>query len=470
MTVTNVDQFFKRIDATRAGRILIVLFITFTALDIGVFAVLAFVNQGDIVKNQAEKAGQALGYKISYLTCDKTSYLDHLNQSDIENFRVISVSGDVLAYHPESNDYPVTMAEKRMLVKSASSIILTNRNFAVELEYDTSKVLTINPVENEQGQLIAAVIARVPIPSINEDFTFLLRQFIFSLIIIVVLHGVFLILSNFNLIRPLRHSNTHLYSLNKEMTKGLDTGWQVQKVLLPNEYHIFTHNDMTIEISNTCIPMEKVSGDFLTFEHRQDNKLVFLHADVMGHGVASALITTMTKVAFNNAVQSHIHPASILTEMNNVLAPLTTKCEYYLTAFIGLFDPETEQLEWVNASHPAALVWDHQQNQLELLRPNGPLVGIMRDVTYESKRTKLDVPNRLLSYTDGITEARDSEREMFGEQKLEELYNHNKNESAKQFHTTVLNSVSRFRGDAKPNDDVSFIILDLYKKTHGGNE
>jgi serine phosphatase RsbU (regulator of sigma subunit) len=473
---TNV---MKQLDSKRAARNLIFLFLTFTALDIGVFAVLAFINQGDIVRNQAEMAGRALGFQIAYLIKDEENYIDRLmEREEIEELRILSADGELLAYKPEDNNHPPTSTEMQIRVKSSSADLVAGRNFSIELDPESTFVRTVNSVVDENGVLEAVVIGTVPIPSIREDFAFLWRQFIFAVGVILLAHLFFLLLANRNLIRPLRTANTildnqatqlqeqyiQLKTLNDALEEGLSLGWNVQKSLLPKDEYSFEHGDKQITVVNTCIPMEKVSGDFLTWEKMDDGSIILLHADVVGHGVASALVTTMTKVAFNNAIQHSKDPGALMTEINNVITPLTLECDFYLTAFLAHYNPAGSELEWVNANHPAAFLWHEQSNEVEELDAMFPQVGIMDGLDFETQRTPFKDTDRLLTYSDGITECMDPDGAMFGDEPLKKLFHEKVSLSSKEIHDIILQKLFEFRGSAPANDDVSILVLELGKK------
>ncbi|MCX7680178.1 MAG: SpoIIE family protein phosphatase [Spirochaetes bacterium] len=252
---------------------------------------------------------------------------------------------------------------------------------------------------------------------------------------------------------------TDLKERDDLIQKQLDMASIIQRSILPG------HIDEWLEIkfSIRYIAMEKIGGDFYDVYQLRDNKMGLLIADVSGHGIPAALVTTMAKIAFGNACAKYDSPRRIFQEVNqNILDHVKT--QDYLTAFFLVIDDEYN-VTYANASHQKALLVRTEQGKVEQLDTNGLFIGAIEEAreTYEEKTTRLNYGDKIILYTDGIPEATNLAREEYSNERLEEVILKNRHLSLDDFASFIIEDVQRFVGNAPVEDDITLIVLELVR-------
>jgi sigma-B regulation protein RsbU (phosphoserine phosphatase) len=187
-------------------------------------------------------------------------------------------------------------------------------------------------------------------------------------------------------------------------------------------------------------------------------QLGVLVADVSGHGVPAALIASMVKIAL--AVQENeIHdPGVVLTRMNRALCGRFELA--YVTATFALIDPAAGRLSYAVAGHPSPLLL-RAGGRLESLDQRGLVLGFLPDASYSSSVVPgLAGGDRLVFYTDGITEAARADGEFFGDRQFQRLLAGSEKESADRFVPALVDAARRWSG-ADFADDVTLVVVDV---------
>jgi sigma-B regulation protein RsbU (phosphoserine phosphatase) len=165
-------------------------------------------------------------------------------------------------------------------------------------------------------------------------------------------------------------------------------------------------------------PMTSVAGDFYDFLV-DDHLLTILVADVSGHGVPAALVACMLKVCFAAQKINASDPAAILSGLGGMLRG--SLGGQYVTAACATVDTRSRSITYSGAGHPPSILVREQEREAVLLDQNGLFVGPFPNATYENMSVQFRSGDRLLMYTDGITEARPSDGEEFGDARLREF-------------------------------------------------
>ncbi len=241
--------------------------------------------------------------------------------------------------------------------------------------------------------------------------------------------------------------------------KQLDMASLIQRSILPG------HIDEWLELkfSVRYIAMEKIGGDFYDVYQLRGDKLGILVADVSGHGIPAALVTTMAKIAFNNASSAYDSPRRIFQEVNqNILDHVKT--QDYLTAFFVTIDDEYT-VTYSNASHQKAMHLHTEDGVVEHLDTNGLFIGAIEEAkdTYEEKSTRLKYGDKLILYTDGIPEATNLDREEYTVERLEDVVLRNRHLALEDFTSFIVEDVQRFIGGAPVEDDITLLVIELVR-------
>ncbi len=239
--------------------------------------------------------------------------------------------------------------------------------------------------------------------------------------------------------------------------KQLDMASIIQRSILPG------HIDEWLEVkfSVRYIAMEKIGGDFYDVYQLKDNKLGILVADVSGHGIPAALVTTMAKIAFGNACMKYDSPRRIFQDVNkNILEHVKT--QDYLTAFFITIDDEYN-ITYANASHRKAILVHTEEGTVELLDTNGLFIGAIEEAndTYDEQAARMNYGDKLILYTDGIPEATNANREEYSNERFEELVLKNRHLPLEDFTSYIVEDVQRFIGNASVEDDITLVVIEL---------
>ncbi len=239
--------------------------------------------------------------------------------------------------------------------------------------------------------------------------------------------------------------------------KQLDIASTIQRGILPGR--IDDWNELKFSIR--YIAMEKIGGDFYDVYQLKGNKLGLLMADVSGHGIPAALVTTMAKISFSNACNKHDSPRRIFQEVNqNIIDHVKT--QDYLTCFFLSID-EDYTVTYANASHQKAILLRAGVETTELLDTNGLFIGAIEEArdTYEEKTSKMKYGDRLILYTDGIPEAIDAQRHEYSLERLQAVVVKNRNLPLEDFTSAIIDDVQRFIGSAQVEDDITLVVIEL---------
>jgi phosphoserine phosphatase RsbU/P len=255
----------------------------------------------------------------------------------------------------------------------------------------------------------------------------------------------------------LRKALSNLKERDDLIQKQLDMAGTIQRGILPGKINDWNE----LKFSVKYFSMDKIGGDFYDVHQIENNKIAIYVADVSGHGIPAALVTTMAKVSFGNAFLKYDSPKKIFREVNQELLD-HVKTQDYLTCFMILIDDEYN-ITYSNASHQKAVLLRTSENKIERLDTNGLFIGAIEDAreTYEEKTAKLNYGDRLILYTDGIPEALNANREDYSNERFEKVILQSKNLELREFTNYIIDDLQNFTGGSQIQDDITLLIIEL---------
>jgi len=202
---------------------------------------------------------------------------------------------------------------------------------------------------------------------------------------------------------------------------------------------------------------KEVGGDFYDFYFTGQNILNFLIADVSGKGIPAALFMMRAKTLLKSLTESGMPVNDVFTNGNNGLCE-GNDADMFVTAWQGNIDLETGHVCFANAGHNPPLIC--REGKFEYLRVRAGMVLAGFDgINYKLFETDLKPGDILFLYTDGITEACTTERELYGEDRLINFLNSHEITDMKELCTAVKADVDRFVGEADQFDDMTMLAL-----------
>lgn len=205
-------------------------------------------------------------------------------------------------------------------------------------------------------------------------------------------------------------------------------------------------------------PAKEVGGDFYDFFLVDDNHLALVIADVSGKGVPAALFMVIAKTLLKNAAQTGLSPKAVLEKVNDQLCE-NNEAEMFVTVWLGVYEISTGRLTAANAGHeyPALRRAD---GTFELVRDrHGFVLAGMEGSRYREYELTLGPGDTLFVYTDGVTEATDTEGVLFGTERMLQALNRCPSGAPAQLLQTVKEDIDRFVGDAPQFDDITMLSI-----------
>lgn len=257
----------------------------------------------------------------------------------------------------------------------------------------------------------------------------------------------------------LQKALTDLQGRDNQIQKQLDMASIIQRSILPvkvDDWH-------ELKFTTRYIAMEKIGGDFYDVHYLKGDKLGIMVADVSGHGIPAALVTTMAKISFGNAGAKYDSPKQIFQEVNQNLLN-HVKTQDYMTCFMVSIDDEYNII-YSNASHQKGLLLRAGSGDVEYLDTGGLFIGAIEEArdSYEEKSAKLEYGDRLLLYTDGIPEAVNADRNEYSIERFEQVAKENKDLPLEDFSNTLIDDLQKHIGDAELQDDITLLVIELVR-------
>jgi sigma-B regulation protein RsbU (phosphoserine phosphatase) len=238
--------------------------------------------------------------------------------------------------------------------------------------------------------------------------------------------------------------------------KELETARQIQLSILPTQLPQIKG----LDIAARYIPAHSVAGDFYDFIVIDEQHLGILIADVSGHGMPAALISSMIKIALSTQVTNAADPAKVLFGLNQALCGKFDR--HFVTASYLLVDLEKRTLTYAGAGHPPMWLWGPTTEGVLEVVENGLFLGTFPWATYSSVQLPLSENTWILLYTDGVSEAANPAEEEFGTTRFREFLLGCESDSADQFANRLITELSSWTSRSpgtESNDDVSFVAL-----------
>ncbi|MGA7294500.1 MAG: PP2C family protein-serine/threonine phosphatase [Terriglobales bacterium] len=236
----------------------------------------------------------------------------------------------------------------------------------------------------------------------------------------------------------------------------LETARQIQASILPAS----TPEVQNLRIGASYQPMTAVAGDFYQFVRVDNYHLGILVADVSGHGIPAALISSMIKVAMQSITGFADDPARVLGSLNHILS---TELRGQLTSAAYLWiDSEKRTARYSAAGHPPLLYWRDASGELQRIESNGLLFGVVPEQEYPVRTLAIEFRDRFLIYTDGLTEPENARGESFGDGRLEQVVRDNRSQTASELTPQLLSELRKWQPvPTSQQDDITLIVVDV---------
>ncbi|MFH1197856.1 MAG: SpoIIE family protein phosphatase [bacterium] len=241
----------------------------------------------------------------------------------------------------------------------------------------------------------------------------------------------------------------------------LDIAASIQTSILPKTFPAFPERK-EFDICARMIPAKEVGGDFYDYFLIDKNRLGVIIGDVSGKGIASALLMAVCKTLLKATAYRGMPVDNVLSELNDILFE-ESPSHMFVTLFYGVLDTRNGRFEYSNGGHNSPYVISTNGDIKQLENIGGLILGIMRDIEFESNAITLQQGDSILFYTDGITEAFNCENEEFNEERLEKTLSENLRLTATEQIANVIKCVKSFSDNSPQSDDITCMMLKYLK-------
>lgn len=241
----------------------------------------------------------------------------------------------------------------------------------------------------------------------------------------------------------------------ERFTRELEIAHGIQDSFLPDSIPEIPG----IEIAVFATPALEVGGDFYDFIPVDEDAWGLVIADVSGKGVPAALFMALSRTLIRVSASRRKDPAGAITEANELICR-DSKTSMFVTLFYLVISSKEREITYINAGHnPPLLLNRNAPGSVTLLKADGIALGIIDDINLQSVSISLKEGDLVVLYTDGITEAMNSEGEEFGMERLSDVLNTYRDCTAVEIIERIKAAISEFAGETPQSDDITLILI-----------
>ncbi len=251
-----------------------------------------------------------------------------------------------------------------------------------------------------------------------------------------------------------------LTSLNNELL----IADKMQQSILPR---IFP-SGKNYKLAGTMLPAKNVGGDFFDVINCGEGKIGLVIADVSGKGVPAAMFMMSSRTLIKGSAIGNKNPSDVLKEVNGLLVE-DNLAGMFVSVFYCIVDTKAGKISYSNGGHNPPLILKPDGSSMFLKMESGVALGMFEEIEFKDHQFTLEPNDRMVFYTNGITEAMNANDELFGNKGLMQAVNSNKDLKIEQFNQAIVSSVRDFSKDVRQSDDLTCISLRYDGPDSSGN-
>lgn len=287
------------------------------------------------------------------------------------------------------------------------------------------------------------------------------RRVIYLAAIIIITTGIFFGITSYIILSFLMLNLLIAFELADKLTTTDDISLakSIQENLIPENPPVNDHYDIATYYKSARI----ISGDYFDFikcPHQKDSFYVII-GDISGKGLASALYMVRVQAILQSLINAYSEMKDILCNLNKYFSQNLSQ-GYFLTLLLAKID-NLGKISLSRAGHTPLVFYKSSEMQFKDYNPKGLGIGLNNGPIFESSIEEIIIsPEKddiLFFYTDGVTEAMDSVKNEYGIERIKKLIGENREKSVSEISILIQQSITKFRGTAPLNDDITFIII-----------
>jgi len=246
----------------------------------------------------------------------------------------------------------------------------------------------------------------------------------------------------------------------QRIQRELQVAQEIQQMLLPDDFP----NVKGYDITSYYQAAKEVGGDLFDFVEVDDHTIGICVADVSGKGVPGSMVMTMIRTALRLEARGNKNPADVLARVNAFITDDIRK-GMFVTAFYIILDSRERMISFASAGHNPMILYRGKTKETFYLNPPGFPIGIrlpdikLFDRTIQYDRIRLHPDDILIIYTDGITEAMNHHRELYGEERFLSAIRRYGHLDVVDFVKKLKEDIQNFTGGYEQNDDITLVAI-----------
>lgn len=240
--------------------------------------------------------------------------------------------------------------------------------------------------------------------------------------------------------------------------RDLNTAARIQQAILPQTFPPFPHRS-EFSIYAEMHPAKDVGGDFYDFFFIDDIHLGFVIGDVSGKGIPAAIYMAVARTMIKGIASQILDPAECLSKVNSLLIP-ESDASMFVTMFYGVLETNTGIIRYCNGGHNLPFVVRKNSSIAQIEDAPGILMGKFDHVSFETKKIQFSSGDRIVLYTDGVTEAENATQEMYAENRFRQFLETYQPDSVNNLVRGVIVDVLTHMGKADQSDDITVFSLE----------
>lgn len=247
-------------------------------------------------------------------------------------------------------------------------------------------------------------------------------------------------------------------AVNARISSELDMARNIQSSVLP----VKSNNEYDEDFAALMDPAKEVGGDFYDYFKIDDTHLALVIADVSGKGVPGALFMMKAETLIKSLTTSLKTDTANILERSNIALCSNNQADMFVTCWLGIIDLTNGELHFTNAGHNNPVIV--RGDKVEYLNSKrGVVLGALEKSKYTEEVIKLNKGDRIILYTDGVTEAHNSKAELYGEPRLLEFTKNNIKENPNSYISKLREDLKDFADGFEQFDDITMLVFEYRK-------
>jgi phosphoserine phosphatase RsbU/P len=239
----------------------------------------------------------------------------------------------------------------------------------------------------------------------------------------------------------------------ERVKRDLEVAAHLQRSILPDHLP----QPIGYHFAARAQPAREIGGDFYDVFKLDDQHLGILLADVSDKSIHAAIFMAVSRTLFLTEARRSLSPRQVVEAVNELVLEVSSSDDMFVTAFYGVLHLDDRQLTYVRAGQDKPLL-QHADGTHEVLDGRGRFIGMMPDLIVEERTIDLKSGDRLILYSDGITDAIDATEQNYGVPRLQKTILEHRTDSVEKLADAIFNDVVSFEGDAPQFDDITLLV------------